>query len=237
MNIKYYLVHNGTEERRQIMTEQFTKSGFDLNNINWIVHPNKNELDEELINKIVLQVPCQSNDRPAPPSRMLLRRGMISCTYKHYLCLKDIVENGYDYGVIMEDSIEFLGNIPDLIKIYIEQLHDHYKNEWDIVFDANWTRYIESPTRPDILVYPKSNEITPQCHGGTKAAIFYLLTRECAKKLMENYLPFYDSPDWYMNDLFRKLNIRSFWVDPPMVKVANNHVSGTAGIDKIEGCN
>jgi GR25 family glycosyltransferase involved in LPS biosynthesis len=235
MNIKYYLIHNGTEERKEIMTNEFKKWGFDLDNIEWIIHPNKNELDEDLMNQVVLQVPCTSNNRPAPPSRMLLRRGLISCTYKHYLCLKNIVENNYDYGIIMEDSITFLDNIPNLVNKYIEQLNSVY-GKWDILFDSNWTRYMESPTQPELLVYPKSNEITDQCHGGTKAAVFYLLTKECAKKLMDNYLPFYDSPDWFMNDLFRKLDIKSFWVDPPMVKVQENHRSGTAEIDRIEGC-
>lgn len=135
----------------------------------------------------------------------------------------------------MEDSVTFSGPIPELVQTYINQLRDYYYDDWDIVFDSNWSRFSESPTRSDVLVYPKRNEITPQCHGGTKAAVFYLLTNSCAKRLLENYLPFYDSPDWYMNDLFRKLNIRSYWVDPPAVHVQENHRSGTSEIDRIEG--
>jgi GR25 family glycosyltransferase involved in LPS biosynthesis len=236
MTIKYYLVHNGTEERRNVMTEQFIKWGFDTDNIKWVIHPNKHELDEDLINKVLLQVPCQSNDRFVMPSRMLLRRGLISCTYKHYLCLKDIVENGYDYAVIMEDNVVFSAPIPHMIDIYIQQLRDHYNGEWDILFNYDWVKYSESPVHPDLFVYPKTNEITNQCHGGTKSAGFYLLTNACAKLLYDNYLPFYDSPDWYMNDLFRKLNIRSFWVEPAVVHTPDYHKSGTANVDRIEGC-
>jgi len=235
MSIKYYLIHNGTEERRKIMTDQFNKYGINPQQVKWLIHPNKNEIKEDLINKIVYQKPCQSNDRFVYPSRMILRRGMISCTYKHFLALKDIVENGYDYGIIMEDNVLFLDNIPELIKIYIDQLNNYY-GEWDIVFDSSWTRYMEGPIEPGLLVYPKSNEITQQCHGGTKAAMFYLLTNSCAKKLYENYLPFYDSPDWYMNDLFRKLDIKSFWVEPPNITVHTRHKSSTGDIDNIEGC-
>ena len=123
MKIQYYLIHNGNKDREKTMMEEFIKWGFDINNIKWTLHPNKNELDEELINKIVCQTPCESNGNIIYPSRMLLRRGMISCTYKHYLCLKDIVDNGYDYGVIMEDNIAFLDNIPELVKKYIYQLN------------------------------------------------------------------------------------------------------------------
>ena len=35
----------------------------------------------------------------------------------------------------------------------------------------------------------------------------------------EHYLPFNNAPDWWMNDLFRKLNIKSFWADPPAVDI------------------
>jgi hypothetical protein len=42
---------------------------------------------------------------------------------------------------------------------------------------------------------------------------------------MENYIPFNNSPDWWMNDLFRKLNIKSFWVEPTNVYVHHGHVS------------
>lgn len=236
MRIQYYLIHNGNEERKNILMNEFQKWGFDINNIKWIIHPNKEELNEELINNIVYQYPCESNGKFLYPSHILLRRGVISCTYKHYLALKDIVENGYEYSVIMEDNIYFLGKIPELVKIYIDQLNNYY-GDWDIVFDNEWVKYIEGPIIPGIHVYPKSNEITQQCHGGTKGANFYLLTNSCAKKLFDNYLPFYHQPDWYMNDLFRKLNIKSFWIEPSMVRAQNGHKSNTAHIDKIEKCN
>ena len=48
---------------------------------------------------------------------------------------------------------------------------------------------------------------------------FYLLNLGCAKKLYDNYIPFNNAPDWYMNDLFRKLNIKCFWSEPSVVKV------------------
>ena len=87
---------------------------------------------------------------------------------------------------------------------------------------------MEGQIKPGLLVYPKTNEITPQCHGGTKAATFYLIKKECAKKLIEHYIPFNNSPDWWMNDLFRKLNIKSFWVEPSFVYVQSGHISTTA---------
>jgi GR25 family glycosyltransferase involved in LPS biosynthesis len=226
--IKYYLIHNYLEkERKEIMINEFNKWGFDLNNIKWMEHPNKDEITEEMINKLTIQQPSYSSNIFVNPSRIILRKGLISCTYKHYLCLKDIIDNNYDYGIIMEDNIYFIDYIPKLINKYIEQLNSY--GEWDILFDCNWTHYIEGTITRDILVYPKTNEITSQCNGGTKAASFYLITNKCAKKLYEHYLPFNNSPDWWMNDLFRKLNIKSFWVEPS-VALSRNHNS-SVGLD------
>ena len=227
MNIKYYLIHNLDIERKRIMIEQFEKWGFDLNNILWMNHPNKNDITEDMINTLTIQTPSYTSGILINPSRIVLRKGLISCTYKHYLCLKNIIDNNYDYGVIMEDNIYFTENIPILINKYIKQL-DNY-GDWDILFDCDWTNYRENPLEAGLLVYPKTNEITNQCHGGTKAASFYLITNKCAKKLFENYIPFNNSPDWWMNDLFRKLNIKSFWVEPSVAKV-RKHIS-SVGLD------
>lgn len=205
------------------MINEFIKWGFDLNNVKWMEHPNKNEITEDMINTLTIQSPSYTSGILVHPSRIVLRKGLISCTYKHYLCLKDIIENNYEYAVIMEDNIYFKDNIPNLINKYIEQLNQYY-SDWDILFDCNWTTYQEGQIKQELLVYPKTNEITKQCHGGTKAASFYLIKNKCEKKLFEHYIPFNNSPDWWMNDLFRKLDIKSFWVEPS-VALVRPHVS------------
>lgn len=226
-SIRYYLIHNLEEKRKRVMLEEFEKWGFDLDNITWMCHPNKNDITDELLNSLIIHEESYSADILIPPERTRTCKGIVCCTYKHYLSLKDIVENNYDYGVIIEDNICFKNKIPDLIKIYIQQLNDIYK-EWDILFDGCWTDYREGDIRNGILVYPKSNEITQQCHGGTKSANFYIITNACAKKLIEHYIPFNNTPDWWMNDLFRKLHIKSFWVEPTQVYFHPGHVSTTA---------
>lgn len=208
------------------MCNEFHRWGIDFNKVTWMNHPNKDEIDDELLNKIKIHEPSYSSNVLIPPERTKSMRGMVCCTYKHYLSLCDIIKNDYDYGVIIEDNICFNGPINELIKLYIKQLDNIY-GEWDICFDGPFSYYMEGPTVPNILVYPKSNEITKQCHGGTKAATFYLIKKECAKKLVEHYIPFNNSPDWWMNDLFRKCNIKSFWVHPSFVYCHPRHISTT----------
>ena len=161
---------------------------------------------------------CGNYTYPGCPN---IKNGQISCSFKHYLCLRDIVENNYDYGIIMEDNQFFCNNIPNTVEKYINQLNNLY-SEWDILFDTKWKSYKdvdEEKVVDEIYVYPKSNEITKYCHGSTRLAQFYIITNKCAKKLYENYIPFNNAPDWWMNDLFRKLNIHSFWSEPSISDV------------------
>lgn len=129
------------------------------------------------------------------------------------------MKNDYDYGVIMEDNLNFFGDIPKHVNLYIDQLNTLYPDYWDIIFDSrcyNYKETNEGTTVNGLYVYPKSNElcVLNRFRGGTRLAQFYILNKKCAKKLYENYLPFNHSPDMWMNDLFRKLNIKSFWSEP-----------------------
>ena len=208
-SIKYYLVCSGSKIKRENMTNEFVTHGLDPKNVVYMNYPNIHDLTENL--------KLDSNKPTLIIDTANASKEKISCASKHYLCLKDIVDNNYDYGVIMEDNIYF--NRPDienLVDIYI--CHASKQSEhWDVIFDHDWTYYIERYTNKDILVYPKINDITDQCHGGTKCSSFYLITKECAKKLYDNYNEINNAYDWTLNEMFRKLNIRSFWVEPSQI--------------------
>jgi GR25 family glycosyltransferase involved in LPS biosynthesis len=214
--VHYYIIHNLQEHRREHMRCQLATGNINESHVTWITHPNKDEISRELIEEIVTPGVSLTCGKPID-AQATLRGGQISCTYKHYLALKNMLENGYEYAVIMEDNMKILGDVPTRLNTFIEQLDAKYP-DWDIVFDNGWHEtpvpYIEQPLVEGQIVYPKSNEFTNQCHGGTKCACFYFLNRKCAQKLFDNYLPFNNAPDWWMNDLFRKLNIKSFWAEP-----------------------
>lgn len=217
-----YLIHGVDTSREARMIKEFNSAGIDVSGVEWIRHPNKDEISDSLFKQIVNQSPSNSCGIYIAPGQV--NRGVASCTFKHYLALKDIVENKYEYSVIMEDNFHFFNgiNIPERLNLYIEQLNILYQ-DWDILFDLNYGKSDHSVIAGQ-YVYPKTNEITPLNHGGSRCAQFYLLRYKCAEKLYENYLPFNNAPDWWMNDLFRKLDIKSFWVDPPAVDIWE-HVS------------
>jgi GR25 family glycosyltransferase involved in LPS biosynthesis len=217
MEVKYYLIHGPDKSRAGRMIKEFEDGGLGLDKIQWMVYPNGHEISSELYDSVVEQNPSYSCGVYKPPRSMT--KGLTSCVYKHYLCLQDIVKNKYKYSVIMEDNMKFVKgvNIPERVNTYIEQLNFMHP-DWEILFDKNYGKN-DCETINGTYVYRKSNEITKFGHGGTRCAVFYLLTYDCAKKLYENYIPFNNAPDWWMNDLFRKLNIKSFWADPPMVDI------------------
>lgn len=221
--MQYYLIHGIDQERGPRMLSEFEKWGLDNSKVKWVLHPNRDEIRPEMRNQLVCQQNSTSCGLYTMPGCPHMQNGKVSCTFKHYLCLKDIVENGYDYGIIMEDNQFFNANIPETVEKYIRQLNELYPNNWDIIFDTNWQSYRnvrEQEVREGIYVYPKSNEISEHGgHGGTRLAQFYILTNECAKKLFNNYLPFNNAPDWWMNDLFRKQGIRSFWAEPSISSI------------------
>ena len=94
----------------------------------------------------------------------------------------------------MEDNIGgFIENIPKRLEKYIEFMD----NDWDIIFDSVWGNYKdmnEEEVVSEKLVYKKSNQITKNMngkiisHGSTRAAQFYLINLEGAKKLYDNFL-------------------------------------------------
>lgn len=210
MDIHYYIIHNLDPKRRDNMVALCQQYGIDEKDITWMLHPNKDELTPEFMSEYV-------------PVECVLRLGYVSCTYKHYLSLQDIVKNGHKLAVIMEDNIgKFDENVHTRIGKYLEQLPD----DWDILFDGGrWLKYTESEISEDKIVYLKSNIGNSHCGGGTRCAQFYMLNLECAKKLLKHYLPIDRAPDWKMNGIFPLENIKSYWAVPSNVHTEENHVS------------
>jgi GR25 family glycosyltransferase involved in LPS biosynthesis len=220
MNINYYLIHNLDQKRYENMVKLFSENNISLDNVKFINHPNKNELTYEIKRKVV-----QKNSK--------IPDGWISCSYKHYLALEDIVRNNIEMAVIMEDNIGgFYENVQTRIKKYLQEMDE----DWDIIFDSifsNFDELNEGKVTEDKLVYLKKNSITKNsdgkiiAHGATRAAQFYLVNFNSAKKLYENFIPFNHSADMWMNSVIRKLDLKAYWSEPSLVTSKFNSVSST----------
>jgi len=192
--IHYYLIHGIDPERKPFMENQFETFGVPKEHTTWITYPNKTD-----------PIPTHITTNPYAV------RGILSCGYKHYLALKDICDNGYEYGVIMEDNISFNGNVPEAIAKYMKDM----PNDWDILFDSDFfnIHHLDFSPSNSTSVY----KLEDPDGKGTKGAHFYLLKLSFAKKLCDIFLPFYMAPDHHMNGLFTTLRPNIYWAEPPNV--------------------
>lgn len=198
-NFGYFLIHGLQKKRRIFMNAQFKYTKTANQSITWINHPNSDDV-----------LPTNICNNPT------LTLGQIAITYKHFIAIELFLKSSFDYGIILEDNIEFLSTpLEDRLNLYIEQL----PLNWDCIFDSDFCnlRFIEKETDPNIFVYKKSNEETSQCHGSSKGAHFYMLNKRSAKLLADSFLPFSAASDHHLNFLFRKLNMNVYWAEPPNI--------------------
>lgn len=107
-NIQYYLIHGADKQRGPRMISKFNKWGLDNNKVKWILEPNKDKITYDMRQNLLIQEPSTSCGIYCSSGCTHMGNGKISCTFKHYLCLKDINENNHKYGVIMEDNQFFV---------------------------------------------------------------------------------------------------------------------------------
>jgi len=213
MAIHHYIISGVDPEREPYLKNEFQKWGLEDKDITWVKGSNKDDLSNELIRNI-----CSNVDG--------MKKGEISCTYKHYLSLQDMIRNQREYAVIMEDDVNFRDNIQERLNKYMEELDERYP-DWDVLFDGDINSYYgpacqykEEYVVPGRLVYPKSHkdEVEQWGMGGsTRGANYYLINLKTAKILYENFLPFTKVVDHEYNHQFRKLDFNVYWSMPPFV--------------------
>lgn len=216
----FYVIHNLEASRKQNMLALFSKYNIDQKDVTFINHPNKNELTFEIKKKAVQK-------------KAGIKDGWISCSYKHFLAIEQIVRKQHEYAVVMEDNIGgFYEDVPTRLNKYLNELPD----DWDILFDSVWGDYSsmgEEMVQDSKLVYKKDNNFTKNSegkiisHGGTRAAQFYLINKRSAQIIYENFLPFNHSADMWMNDILRKNNLNSYWSEPSLVTSKFNSKTST----------
>ncbi len=227
LDTKFYIIHNLDKNRKKRILSELNNAGVDDKDIIFINHPNKNEITYRIKKTAV-----QRNTKQGVEKKTI-KDGWISVTYKHYLALKNIVENSIPFAFIIEDNVgKINGNIYERISSYLQDL----PKDWGVVFESDQFPFSytkESVVNKNSIVQQKSNDETYfddgslLLGGGTRSAQFYFINFDTAKKLHDNYLPFNHAPDFWMNELFRKLNIKSFWAEPSMIETEKHHRTST----------
>ena len=132
----------------------------------------------------------------------------ISCTIKHYLCIKKVAENCSNYGLILEDDVFFVKNFPERFNYFLSQTPD----DWGAIFMgccAN-LRVPQHLLREGVHAYPVNH---PASRGGDS----YILRKEVAQKITSTMKPFNTISDWELACQLHQHDIKTYWWEPPLV--------------------
>jgi GR25 family glycosyltransferase involved in LPS biosynthesis len=116
------------DSRKEFLFDQFKQYNLNEKDITWMEGNNKDDLTDDFIKSIYVH--------NKEIDENTLKKGRISCTYKHYLSLKDIVEKDRPYAAILEDDVSFNQDIQLTIQKIIEDANKYYP-DWDIIFDGD----------------------------------------------------------------------------------------------------
>jgi GR25 family glycosyltransferase involved in LPS biosynthesis len=210
--MKYYLI-TYNQERYEFMLQQFSNYNINTENLDVINYPNREDLTQELINfcydinrfkelnnRFYVNSYAWDWHNPMPS-------GIISCSYKHYTCIKNIFESELAYGVIMEDNILIKQNVPETIDKYLLEVG----NDWDIIFDGNICNFHSENIVSGKLVYEAEY---------TRGLNFYIISSRGAKKLIDLLIPFSLNLDNFINLLIDEnlVDLKIFWAESGLIE-------------------
>jgi glycosyl transferase family 25 len=111
-------------------------------------------------------------------SRPLLKTEA-GCYLSHLQCLKKIVEENLDFGIVLEDDAVFS---PDFEKVLLELLDERekQKTDWELLKMSDCgSHYIEQAKRPDYSLV--------ECHPVPARFLAQIWTRSGAEKFLARY--------------------------------------------------
>ena len=134
-----------------------------------------------------------------------MRMAEISLGIKHYQAWRDIEQNGYDYGIILEDDVIIL---PD----FLENMNHNLSQtpaDWDVIC-FGYGSFMRVPERE------RGKTVYPMTPPKIKCTDSYLISGRAAKLMADAVLPFSQPIDWEMLYWVNKLDLKVYWWDPPL---------------------
>ena len=160
----------------------------------------------------------------------------ISIFLHHIECYKKIVENEYDYALILEDDTLFNNNFSLKLKEYM----NHLPPDWDVLYIGDGCgKHIS----PNILKKCKNCRICRK--NEDKCAVSYLISKKTAnliytifKTKVNNNNKIDLAVDMWVNRLYQKMPfLKIFWAEPTIVtqgsekKIFKSTIYHTMGIN------
>jgi glycosyl transferase family 25 len=218
MDLPVYVVHyTPLKERRTHMEDELKKYNI---NAKYITDYDRENLTEEDLNKF-----AKKNDK------YCIKMSEISLARKQIAIYEEILEKDYDAGVIFEDDVCLFDDFLAKFMIYYYDLPD----DWDVFFfGSGWNLHVPEKIvkESNKNVFLKTNNGVgnwsvevyrdgwPICGGSTRCLDSYVIRNSAVKRIMEeiNKTKIGYAFDLFLNQLFRKLDLKVYWGEPSLCK-------------------
>lgn len=202
---KYFLCHyTKLSDRKEDVNNQLKNHSIEPE---WILDYDQESIDFETIGEIY------SNILSEKFLGRRLRNSEISLILKHEECLRRIVENNYRNSVIFEDDIVLCNDFVNKLDVYTLQLPQDY----DLLWIGTCCNLQHSPIEHKKFVY--------QNMRGSRCTHAFLISLECAKKILKEMKYVYFPSDFFYNKMIKDFTLKSFWAEPALVTQNKNYKS------------
>jgi len=212
MEIQGYILHvKGSDDRYKHMLSQIKGLSIPFK---FVLEGDQEDLTREIISK-------NFKDGMACVS------GASSCTYKHFLSLRDMIKNKIPYGLIFENDV-FLGkNFEKSVFKALAEIKGREIRNFYLSLEDSFLKFVKGSARKKGQTVYKVEKGEYGGHNGynTRAAGAYIVDLEAAKNIIKEV----DSnkcglvSDWFFTHCVSKGIISLYWLHPTIASQGSHN--------------
>lgn len=130
--------------------------------------------------------------------------GSLSLVLKHMDCWKKLLENNFDYILVLEDDAEIPNNFSETINNIMSEVDS---NNCELVMIGTTDGFVSPNINRNNLLHFNKFQKTRCTHA-------YIISKSCAKKMLDGFLNFNLPIDFKMNEVIQLTDIKVWWYEP-----------------------
>ena len=205
---KVYIAHyTPLESRKESLISKLDSFGVQAA---WIEdEPTRQDIDNLHTNTPILwNHKLQNLDYGGPIPHKQLTRSELSIAFKHLKIYEDIVKNGIQTALVLEDDVVFEEDFVNKFNFNLMST----PNDWDLIFIGSGCN----------LRIPPNNVISGKIaykkeHPASKCADSYLINLSASDRILNTIIPFTLPIDFEINHHMRIHDMSVYWWEPPVI--------------------
>lgn len=135
------------------------------------------------------------------PKGRKLKYSEISLSLKHIKIIKEVAKK-YEYALVLEDDVILCDSFKKEFLKTFEQL----PKDWDLAWVGTCCNLYSKPH--DGMRISRTN--------GSRCTHAYIISNQCARKILDELKNCNDGSDFYYNYLIEKYQLNNYWFEPPL---------------------